>query len=129
MAENNKNEYRFDEMLKKSLKKHREPVRQDFAQELLAKIQKLEQQKVLEKVVREERVLSAAYILLPIAAIVIIFAFPNLAIESARLLAKLYSLIILSAKIFMSHWQLWICYILTAAACLYAFYESLLREN
>jgi hypothetical protein len=123
------NERRFDEMLKKNLKQHREPIQKDFAQELLAKIQKVQQQKVLAKVVRQEKLAFAAFILLPVTAIVVIFAYPNLAIETARLMTKLYPLIIQSVKSIMNQWKLWICYILAAATCLYAFYESLLREN
>jgi hypothetical protein len=129
MAENNKNEHRFDEMLKKNLKQHREPIRQNFTQELIAKIQKAEQQKVLAKVIWQERFLLAVYILLPIAAIVVIFAYPNLAIETSRLMTNLYLLVNLAVTSFVIHWQLWVCYILAAAVCLYAFYESLLREN
>ena len=116
-------------LLKKNLKQHREPIQKDFAQELLAKIQKAEQQKVLAKVVWQERLAFAAFILLSIGAIVIMFAFPNLVIAPIRLAEKLYPLIKLAVTSFVTHWQLWVCYILAAAACLYAFYESLLREN
>jgi hypothetical protein len=129
MAENNKIENRFDEMLKKNLKQHREPIRKDFAQELGAKIQKIEQQKVLAKVVRQERLAFAAFILLPIGMIVVMFAFPNLVIAPIRLAEKLYPLMKLAVTSFVTHWQLWACYILAAGACLYAFYESLLAEK
>jgi len=129
LPENKQNERRFDEILKKNLKKHREPIRQDFTQELLAKIRIVEQQKALAKVIRQERAALAAFILLPVGATAVMFAFPNLAAESAQLLTKLYSPIIQSIESFINHWQLWVCYILAAAACLYAFYESLLREN
>ena len=123
------NERRFNEMLKKNLKQHREPIRNDFAQELLAKIQKVEQQKVLAKVVRQERLAFAAFILLPVGLIVVMFAFPNLAIAPTRLLEELYPLANQAFEYFIKEWKLWVCYILAAAACLYAFYESLLREN
>ena len=129
LPENQKNENKFDEILKKALKKHREPIRQDFTQELLAKIRTVEQQKALAKVIRQERAALAAFILLPVGAIAVMFAFPNLAAESAQLLTKLYSLIIQSIESFINQWQLWVSYTLAAAACLYAFYESLLREN
>ena len=129
LPENKQNERRFDEILKKNLKKHREPIRDDFTRELLAKIQKVEQQKALAKVIWQERAALAACILLPIGMITVMFAFPNLVVQSAQLLTKLYSLIIPSIESFINHWQLWIYYILAAAACLYAFYESLLREN
>ena len=129
LPENDKNECGFDEMLKKNLKLHREPIRKDFAQELLAKIQKAEQQKVLAKIVRQERLAFAAFILLPAGMIVVMFAFPNLAIAPTRLLEELYPLANQTFEHFIKEWKLWVCYILAAAACLYAFYESLLREN
>jgi hypothetical protein len=122
-------EYRFDEMLKKNLKLHREPIRRDFAQELLAKIQKVEQQKVLTKVVRQERLAFAAFILLPIGLIVVMFAFPNLAIAPTRFLEELYPLANQAFEYFIKEWKLRVYYIFAAAACLYAFYESLLADN
>jgi sensor domain CHASE-containing protein len=123
------NERRFNEMLKKNLKQHRESIRKDFAQELWAKIQKAEQQKVLAKVVRQERLAFAAFILLPAGMVIVIVAFPNLAIAPTRLIEELYPLANQAFEYFIKEWKLWTYYILATAACLYAFYESLLREN
>ena len=129
LPENNKNEYKFDEMLKKSLKKHREPVRQDFAQELLAKIQKLEQQKALAKVVRQERAAWAALILLPIAGVILVLMFPNLLLVSSQLLETLYLLAKETAANMVQQWQLWTGYAVIAAIMIYAVYKILLTDN
>jgi len=129
MTENNKIDIRFDEMLKKNLKQHREPVRQDFAQELLFRIQKIEQQNALRKVILQERLSLAAFIFLPLATVIVIFAFPNLIIESARQMTILYSLIIELVKISINHWQLCVYYGLATAAMIYAVYETILADN
>jgi energy-converting hydrogenase Eha subunit G len=129
MAENKQNERRFDEILKKSLKKHREPIRKDFAQELLAKIQVAEQQNALRKVILQEKVSLAAFILLPLAAIAAIFAFPGMVAEMGRLLTELPPLISQALITLAKQWQLLAYYALTALACLYAAYEVLRPEN
>jgi hypothetical protein len=129
LPENNKNEYRFDEMLKKSLKKHREPVRQDFAQELLAKIQKLEQQKALAKVVRQERAAWAALILLPMAGVILVLIFPNLLLVPTQLYGTIYLLAKETAANMVQQWQLWTGYAVIAAIMIYAVYGVLLADN
>ncbi|MFA5293528.1 MAG: hypothetical protein WC496_10895 [Phycisphaerae bacterium] len=128
-AENKQNERRFDDILKKNLKQHRESIRNDFARELLAKIQKAEQQKALAKVIMQERVLLAACIFLPIAAIAVIFAFPNLIVESSQQTTILHSLLIQLAKASMNHWQLCIYYTMAVAAVIYTVYEMVLAEH
>jgi len=128
-TENNKIDSRFDEMLKKNLKQHREPIRRDFTQELLLRIQKLEQQKALAKVILQERLSLAAFIFLPLATVILIFAFPNMVIESTRQMTILYSLIIELVKMSMNHWQLCVYYAMATAAIIYAFYEAILADN
>jgi hypothetical protein len=120
------NEHKFDEMLKKNLKQHSEPIRQNFAAELIAKIQKLEQQEILNRIVMQERALLAACILLPIAAIAVMFAFPNLISESAEQIAKLKPIL---KQSFVEQWQYWTSYVFAAAAGLYAIYEMLIANN
>ncbi|MBU1261059.1 MAG: hypothetical protein KJ757_05645 [Planctomycetes bacterium] len=119
----------FDEILKKSLKKHREPIRDDFARELLAKIQMAEQQNALRKVVLQERVSLAAFILLPLAAIAVMFVFPDMVTGLGRLLAELPPLIIQALITLAKQWQLLAYYALALSACLYAAYEVLRPEN
>ena len=123
------NERKFDEILKKNLRQYNEPIRQDFVVELSAKIKKLEQQKILAGVIRQEKILLATFIFLPLAAIIVMFAFPNLTIESSRLLEKLYPLLNQVVANFIKQWQLWIYYIIAVAVCLYALYETLGAEN
>jgi hypothetical protein len=129
LPKNEQNERRFDEMLKKTLKEHREPIQLDFVRRLLAKMQKAEQQKMLAKVVRQERGLLATLILLPVAAIAVIFAFPGMVAEMGRLLTELPPLISQALIIIVKQWQLLAYYALAALACLYAVYQILMPEN
>jgi hypothetical protein len=128
-AENKQNERRFDEMLKKALKEHREPVRREFARRLLAKILTIEQQKVLAKIVRQERALLAACILLPVIAVISGLIFPSLLLVPSQLLELLYLLGREAAINMAQHWQLWMGYAAVAVVMIYAVYEVLLADN
>jgi hypothetical protein len=128
-AENKQNERKFDGMLKKALKEHREPVRREFARRLLAKILTIEQQEAIRKVVRQERMLLAAFILLPAAVIISVLMFPNLLLVSSQLPGVLYLLAKETAANMVQQWQLWTSYAVIAAVMIYAVYEVLLADN
>ncbi|GEM_PF-3566839 len=123
------NEQKFDEILKKSLKKHREPIRKDFAAELLAKIQLAEQQNALRKVVLQEKISLAAFILLPVGAIALMFAFSDMVVEMGRLLVELPPLIGQILITLSKQWQLLVYYTLAFLACLYGVHEMLRPES
>lgn len=129
MAENKQNERRFDEMLKKNLKQHREPVRQEFARRLMAKFLTIEQQKTLKKVVWQERMLLSAFILLPITVVILMLVFPSLLLSSLQLLQIIYLLMREAAANMVQRWHLWIYYVIAAAAVIYAVYETFLAEH
>ncbi len=76
-ANNSRHEDSFDKMLKGALRAHVEPVRSDFAEKVLKQVQALDEQKILAKVVLQERLALAACIIVPAAATVVIFAFPQ----------------------------------------------------
>jgi hypothetical protein len=77
-ANNSRHEHSFDKMLKGALRAHVEPVRSDFADKVLKQVQALDEQKILAKVVLQERLALAACIIVPAAAAVVIFAFPQI---------------------------------------------------
>lgn len=122
-------ENNFDNMLKKTLKEHAEPVSDEFAQQLLAKVQKIERQKILKKVILQERLALTGFILLPIAAIATAFFFPAVITAPAQQLTKLYPFIIQLGKGIAEHWQLYLYQMIAAAIAVYAVYESLLTDN
>jgi hypothetical protein len=123
------NERKFDEILKKSLKKHREPIRDDFARELLTKIQIIEQQNAIRKVILQERISLAAFILLPLSVIALMFAFPAVVMETGQLLIESPKLMLQAVITLSKQWQLLAYYTLIGSACLYAAYQILRPEN
>ncbi len=76
-ANNSRHEDSFGKMLKGALRAHVEPVRSDFAEKVLKQVQAVDEQKILAKVVLQERLALAACIIVPAAAAVVIFAFPQ----------------------------------------------------
>jgi uncharacterized membrane protein len=122
-------EARFDEMLKTELKKHRELIRDDFAQELLAKVEKIEQQKAIQKVVVQERLSLAAFIILPLIIIGAMIMFPSLIVNSGQIISKMYYVIGQSMHIITAKWQLFSYYCLVFLACLYTFYQMTAAEK
>ena len=129
LPENKQNEQTFDQTLKKALKCHQELPRQEFSEKLIAKIRTIEQQNILRKIVWQERLLLAGFILFPAAAITIIFAYPAVVFEPVRLLAELIPLINMGVGKFVEQWRLWACYAAAAAAAIYAAYDMLPTDN
>ncbi len=128
LPKNEKNEDRFDELLKSALKRYHQPLPADFPQRMLDRFEQLEQQRALKKIVRQERALLAACILLPAAAVISGLMFPNLLLVPSQLLEALYLLAKDAAADMAQQWRLWISYAMVAAAVIYAVYEVLLAD-
>ncbi len=77
-ANNSQYEDRFDKMLKTALRAHVEHVPGDFADNVLKQVQALDEQKILAKVILQERLALATCITVPLAAAVAIFAYPQI---------------------------------------------------
>lgn len=129
LPENKRNEDRFDELLKNSLKQYHQPVREDFPYQMLKKLEQIEQQNALKKIVRQERALLAAFILLPVAVVIAGLTFPNLLLMPSQLLEILYLLAEEAAANWAQQWQLWIGYAMATAVVIYAVYEVLLVDD
>jgi len=127
--ENKQNAREFDELLKKSLKKYHEPIRDDFARELLAKIQTLEQQAAIRKVVLQERLSLAAFIFLPLAIITALFIFPGVITALGQLLIEVPPLIHQACVTLIKQWHLLAYCVLALSASLYMGYQVLRPEN
>lgn len=119
----------FDEILKKSLKQHCESIRDDFTELLLARIEKIEQQRAIKKVIFQERMSLAAFILLPLAILTVLIIFPAIIIWAGQLLMQVPSLIYQSLIVLTGQWKLLIYYVLIGFAGLYAFYQLTAKEN
>ena len=71
-------EDKFDEMLGRALRRHSEPVPADFTERILRQITKAEEQRILARVVMEERVALAGCVVLGIAVIIVAAVFPDI---------------------------------------------------
>jgi hypothetical protein len=71
------NEDRFDEMLGQTLRRHSEPVPADFSERMLRQIEEAEQQRILARVVLQERLSLAGCIVFGVLAAVGITVFPG----------------------------------------------------
>lgn len=124
------NERKFDEILKKNLKKHRESIRDGFAGELLTKIRTAEQQNAIRKVVFQERISLAAFIILPLAVIAIICTFPGMVAGVGRFLEELPPLIGQTLITLVKQQCQLLAYCTVAVlTCLYMTYDVLRPES
>jgi hypothetical protein len=127
--ENRKNEDKFDGMLKSALKRYRQPTPANFPQRMLDKLEQFQQQEAIRKVVRQERMLLAAFTLLPIAGVILVLIFPNLLLVPTQLYRTIYLLAKETAANMVQQWQLWMGYATVAVVMVYAVYEVLLTDN
>ena len=77
-ANNSQNDNRFVKILKTALRAQSLPVPADFADNVSRRVLALHEQKILAKVILQERLALAACITIPLAAIAAIFAFPQI---------------------------------------------------
>ncbi len=68
---------KFDKMLGRTLRSFSEPVPADFTERMLGRIRQAEEQKILARVVLQERLALAGCIVFGAAAIVAVAAFPG----------------------------------------------------
>ena len=68
---------KFDEMLGQTLRRSSQAVPADFTRRMLSQIRKAEEQKILARVVLQERLALAGCFALGVAAIIAIAAFPD----------------------------------------------------
>jgi len=77
-------EKQFDEMLGRALQEHSEPVPADFTERMLRQINSAEEQRILARVVLQERLSLAGCIVLGIAAAAVVFFSPGIAVSLAE---------------------------------------------
>ncbi|OHB50081.1 MAG: hypothetical protein A2Y10_14120 [Planctomycetes bacterium GWF2_41_51] len=123
------NEKIFDDILRKNLKKHYELISDNFAEQLLVRIERAEQQKTLKKVCLQEKISLAAFILLPLIMITIMIAFPSKVAGTGQMITGLVPLIFHVIAAMIKQWQMIVYYSIGFLACLYALYQMLGAEN
>jgi len=120
-----RNKYRnadnFDGFLADALKKHTEPAVPGFTDNILKKVDKIEQQKLLAKIVMQERIALAGCVTLAISLLsVLVFFGKDFAIILTKALQTVQNSTIPSPN-----WEMIIVVSLTIASVLYAFSDSL----
>ena len=68
---------KFDEMLGRTLRSSSEPVPADFTARMIERIRQAEEQKILARVILQERLALAGSIVLGVAAVIAATAFPD----------------------------------------------------
>lgn len=79
MSANKSNNEKIDEMLRRALHRHTEPVPTDFTDKLLTQLREAEEQRILARVIIEERLAIAGCVAVAIIAIVAALVFPSIA--------------------------------------------------
>ena len=79
MSADKLNEDKFDDMLGRSLRRHIEPVPDNFTARMLERVKGSEQQKILARVVMQERLALGGCIAMAVAVIVMAVVFPDVA--------------------------------------------------
>jgi hypothetical protein len=78
MSADKSEERRLDEMLGRALREHTEPVPAGFAERMLHQITEDEKQRILARVVMQEKLTLAGCVTVGIIAIVAVATFPNI---------------------------------------------------
>lgn len=119
-TDNDKYNDRLGKTLKTALRNHKLPQRADFAEKMLVKLTEQQQQKILAKVVFQERLALAGLILIPIAAVIMIFIFPDVLIGLSAWLGTRCDVLWQEALKSTQLWQLWTITLLAISAAVYS---------
>ena len=125
-TDNDKSNDRLDRTLKTALRNHKLPQRADFAENMLAKLTEQQQQKILARVILQERLALAGLILIPIAAVIMIFVFPEVLIGLSAWLGIQCEVIWQDVLTSTELWQLWTVGLLAIGAAVYGIIDMML---
>ena len=109
-------EEEFNKILSGALKRHSGPVPAAFTERVSNRIRELEEERILTRVVMEERLALAGCIVLSIIAIVSLLAFPNITAGFKELILVSTRRVILAVEITNYKW-----YLYTAFAGIFGF--------
>jgi hypothetical protein len=131
------NEDKFDRMLSQSLRRHSEPVPAGFTAMVLQEVRQAEQQKILARVVLQERLALAACITLAGLTIVVAAVFPEIVAAAFRGITTsltgqgegLVDRIPQAAKGMSEQWQLYCVLGAAFGFAIYSFVELLVGDR
>ncbi len=85
------NEHEFDKMLGRALRSSSQPVPADFTQRMLKRLRQSEEQRILARIVLQERLALAGCIVLVVAVLVGGLLLPDVAAESLHRAARAFA--------------------------------------
>jgi hypothetical protein len=128
-ADKSKNKEQFDKMLTDGLRRYEKTLSPDFADKIVSRARLQTQQKLLAKVIWQERLALAGCIMIPVAVLAVILIFPQIIDKLSERITQLCSNIsqaIISGQI---EWQPFIIFTIAAAVAAYGIFELFFAEN
>jgi hypothetical protein len=122
-------EEKFDKMLSTGLKRHLEAVPADFTDRMLRQIEEAEEQKILARVVMEERLALAGCIVLGIMAIVMVSVFPGVAVSFKELAATSIYKITRTIEAVRYDWQVYMVFAGVVGFAVCSFVDLLVSDS
>jgi hypothetical protein len=98
-------EKQFDEMLGRALQEHSEPVPADFTERMLSQIDSAEEQRILARVVLQERLSLEGCIVLGISVIAVVMFFPGIAVSLTEQIRGFIGKVTLGIEVVRYDWQ------------------------
>ena len=125
-TDQSQNADKFDRMLRNNLREHQEPVKPDFTDKVLKQVAALQEQKILAKIVLEERVVLGGCISLFILIVTVIIYFGRDMLRALDLLAnEIRGSMTNTSTVYSLDWQLILVITVTMGLVLYCFYDDL----
>ena len=101
----NKTDDSFDKALAKALKSHTGPVPYNFTEQVLEQIRREQEQKILARVVLQERLALAGCIVLGLITIIVLATSSNVAVDFTELMRTSINKANETAAFIISQWQ------------------------
>ena len=111
----------FDKALAKALKSHTGPVPYNFTERVLEQIRKEQEQKVLARVVLQERLALAGCIVLGVIMIIVWATSANVAADFTELMRTSINKVSETVTLIVSQWQSYIVFVVALGFVLYSF--------
>ena len=122
-------EKQFDEMLERALRGHLEAVPADFTERMLRQIRETEEQRILARVVLQERLSLVGCIVLGIIVLVVAMVFPDIAASLTKQLMGSISKIDQGIEAFRYNWQLYTVFAGVFGLVVYSLVDLLVGDS
>ncbi len=120
---------KFDEMLGQRLREHTEPVSADFTDRILRRIKEDQQQKILARVVMEERVALAGCVALGIITIIVTAAFPGIAANFTKQVDVFINKISQTIEAVNYEWRFYMAFVGVFGFAVYSLVDLLVSDS